>query len=174
MIFYFSGTGNTKWAAQYLAEATGEKLIWIPEAMGGAADNACRYTLEDGERIGFCFPVHAWRPPFLVRNFLRKLRIEQAQGHYCYALCTTGDNIGETMRLLQEDLSSIGLRASSLFSLIMPESYVGLPFMDVDTPAKEQQKKARAKELLEQYAQSIVNRVEGVSKTSRPVRSMML
>lgn len=161
MIFYFSGTGNTKWAAKYLADTTGEELIWIPDAMNEAVDNQCHYTLQSGERIGFCFPVHGWRPPFLVRNFIKKLCIEQAQGHFCYALCTAGDNIGETMRLLQQDLSSVGLRASSLYSLIMPESYVGLPFMDVDTPAKEQQKKARAKELLEQYAQSIVNRKEG-------------
>ena len=31
MIFYFSGTGNTLWAAQQLAEATGEELLYIPD-----------------------------------------------------------------------------------------------------------------------------------------------
>ena len=33
MIFYFSGTGNTRWIAQQLAEATGEELRFIPDEM---------------------------------------------------------------------------------------------------------------------------------------------
>ena len=33
MIFYFSGTGNTRWAAIRLASATQERLIDIAEEM---------------------------------------------------------------------------------------------------------------------------------------------
>ena len=33
MIFYFSGTGNTRWAAIRLASATQERLIEIAEEM---------------------------------------------------------------------------------------------------------------------------------------------
>ena len=33
MIFYFSGTGNTRWIVQQLAEATGEELRFIPDEM---------------------------------------------------------------------------------------------------------------------------------------------
>lgn len=35
MIFYFSGTGNTRWAAERVAAATGERLISIADAIGG-------------------------------------------------------------------------------------------------------------------------------------------
>ena len=85
MIFYFSGTGNTRWAAKELAQATGEQLFFIPEEMKGS----CEYTLKEGERIGFVFPTHGWQPPRIVRNFIKRLKIRSAQGHYCYAL--TGD-----------------------------------------------------------------------------------
>ena len=122
MIFYFSGTGNTKWAAERLAEITGEELFFIPEIAG----SDCHFLLQEDERIGFCFPVHGWRPPFLVREFIKNLTFENAKGHFCYILCTAGDNIGETVRLFQKDLSGIGLHADSVCSLIMPESYVGL------------------------------------------------
>ena len=44
MIFYFSGTGNTRWAAKELAERTGEKLLFIPDEMKGA----CVYELQEG------------------------------------------------------------------------------------------------------------------------------
>ena len=47
MIFYFSGTGNTRWAAQELATATGERLLNIAEEIYGD----CRYAVEGDERI---------------------------------------------------------------------------------------------------------------------------
>ena len=138
MIFYFSGTGNTRWAAQYLSEATQEELVFIPDHPTGTFSP----DLKEGERIGFCFPVHGWRPPKLVRDFVSRLRL-RAEGHYVYALCTAGDNIGETIEILEKDLSEVGIHLDSAFSLIMPESYVGLPFMDVDTEAKEKAKKQK-------------------------------
>lgn len=160
MIFYFSGTGNTQWAVRELAKSTCEKTVVIPDVM----DSDCHFVLAEGERIGFCFPVHGWRPPILVRKFISKLTIDNVGNHYCYALCTAGDNIGETIDLLQYDLSDIGLKADSAFTLIMPESYVGLPFMDVDKPAREKEKKDKAEKDLSEYTKYIVNREKGIFK----------
>lgn len=155
MIFYFSGTGNTRWAAKELAQATGEQLFFIPEEMKGS----CEYTLKEGERIGFVFPTHGWQPPRIVRNFIKRLKISSAQGHYCYALTTCGDSIGKTMAILNSDLRKAGLPvATSLFSLVMPESYVCLPFMYTDSPEKEQAKIATAKEQLAIYSDMIAGR----------------
>lgn len=169
MIFYFSGTGNTRWAAKALAEATGEQLVYIPEAMLGD----CNYMLQPNERIGFVFPVHGWRPPKIVRSFIGRLGLLEADyaaneqpsplstRHYCYTVCTAGDTVGEAISILEHDIAPLGIRLAARFSLIMPESYVGLPFMDVDKKAKEQEKKARAAEELRQYAQRIVAREAG-------------
>ncbi len=162
MIFYFSATGNTRWAARQLAEATGERLIFIPDALKGD----CHYELSGDERIGFVFPVHGWRPPLLVREFVERLKLTGAAGHYCFALVTAGDDIGETMEILNRDLTaSVGIRAESLYSLIMPESYVGLPFMDVDKPEKEARKLQLAKEELNRFAEEIDHRKRGVVNT---------
>ena len=49
MIFYFSGTGNTRWAAQQLAESTKEQLLFIPDELKGE----CIYELRENERLGF-------------------------------------------------------------------------------------------------------------------------
>ena len=140
MIFYFSATGNTLWAAQQLSEKTGERLVFIPAAMEGQ----CHYTLAAGERIGFCFPIHAWRPPVLVRRFIERLSFTNAEGHYCFALCTAGDTTGESMRIFRQALAQRSLHLDAVFSLLMPESYVGLPFMDVDTIEKERETKHQA------------------------------
>lgn len=157
MIFYFSGTGNTRWAATQLAETTGDKTIDIATLK----ESGITYKLNDKERMGFCFPVHGWRPPIIVREFIKRLHIENAHGHYIFALCTAGDNIGETMKIFEADLKAKDLTVDSEFSLIMPESYVGLPFMDVDTSENELRKKHVAAEELNHYAQLITNRVKG-------------
>lgn len=160
MIFYFSGTGNTRWAAQEISKATGEKLLFIPDMRG----DECVFVPEKGERIGFCFPVHGWRPPKNVREFISKLTIEQSDSHYCYALCTAGDNIGEAMRILEKDLKERNIHLDAEFSLIMPESYVGLPFMDVDKPQKEKEKITTAEADLKKYIQEIVQQKKNASQ----------
>ena len=165
MIFYFSGTGNTRWAAQELATATGERLLNIAEEIYGD----CRYAVEGDERIGFCFPVHGWRPPLLVRSFIQKMHIEMPRQSqpFCWALCTAGDDIGLTMEYLNRDLKEHGLRTDSVFSLIMPESFVGLPFMDVDRPEKELAKITTARQQLSKVIDVIARREEGVCMTYR-------
>ena len=79
MIFYFSATGNTRWAAELLANATGERLV-------NMADNdvPATWELSENERIGFCFPVHGWRPPMLVRRFISTLDIRNYNGNYVW------------------------------------------------------------------------------------------
>lgn len=158
MIFYFSGTGNTRWAAESIARSTGERLLFIPEEIQGD----CQYTLDNDERIGFCFPVHGWQPPGIVRRFISKLNIPNATGHYCFALCTCGDNIGETITILNKDLGKRGLHADSAFSLIMPETYVCLPFMYTDTKEREKEKIEAAGKELEHIAPIIARRTRGV------------
>lgn len=162
MIFYLSCTGNTKWAATQIAHATGERMLYLPDVR-----DVHSYTLYDGERLGFCFPVHGWRPPVMLRDFISKLNITNARGHYTYAVCTAGDDIGETMDILQGDLAAVGLHADSVYSLIMPESYVGLPLMDVDKPLAEKRKKEKAAADLQEYMRDIVDRRCGISRLVR-------
>lgn len=159
MICYLSGTGNTEWAARLLAQKTGEQLVFIPDWLRRHV-NGDRQTvlqLKEGERIGLCFPVHGWRPPMIVRRFIEQMPLPKVQP-YIYALCTAGDNIGETIDILRQDLGKRGLQLDAAFSLIMPESYVGLPFFDVDTEAKETEKKRQAEVRLHRFIDDVINR----------------
>lgn len=162
MIFYFSGTGNTKWAASKTAAALNDQLIDIAATLKHAdSDSTFSYELKDDEPVGFFFPVHGWRPPLIVKEFVRRLRISQA-GCYCYVVCTAGDNVGEAVDILEKDLAEVGIKVHSAISLIMPESYVGLPFMDVDKPEKEAKKKREADEKLSKFIADIRQRRHGI------------
>lgn len=156
MIFYFSATGNTRWAAKQLHEATGDELFFISDQLS----TPCRYKLQPGERIGFCFPVHGWRPPRVVREFIARLRFDSpTEGHFTFSVITAGDTTGETFPIFERDLKDCGLALQARCALLMPESYVGLPFMDVDKVEREKQKKAKAEEDLKGFLPNVVNRI---------------
>ena len=158
MIFYLSCTGNTRWATNYLARRTADKVMSITDV----AENFS-YTLSHDERLGFCFPVHGWRPSVLIRQFISHLHLSGYNDNFCYALCTAGDNIGETMDILSSDLARIGVTLHSSCSLIMPESYVGLPFMDVDTHENELRKIRQAGPRLKVFADVVKEYRRGYS-----------
>ena len=191
MIFYFSGTGNTKWAASKLAAATREDLISIAPYM--RADDSSHnlaepFILKENERLGFVFPVHGWRVPKLVREFISKMKIlrepsdasaeNKAKADDClknrpfaYCVCTAGDSIGLTIENLNEvislnpSLQALGItEVSSSYSLIMPESYIGLPFMDVDPKEREIRKKENAAQELAVACEEIFDRKEGINR----------
>lgn len=196
MIFYFSGTGNTKWAASKLAAATREDLISIAPYM--RADDSSHnlaepFILKENERLGFVFPVHGWRVPKLVREFISKMKIQREpiqrepsdataenkakaedslkNRPFAYCVCTAGDSIGLTIENLNEVISqNPSLQAlditevSSSYSLIMPESYIGLPFMDVDPKEREIRKKENAAQELAVVCEEIFDRKEGISR----------
>lgn len=191
MIFYFSGTGNTKWAASKLAAATREDLISIAPYM--RADDSSHnlaepFILKENERLGFVFPVHGWRVPKLVREFISKMKIQREPSDasaenkakaddslknrpFTYCVCTAGDSIGLTIENLNEvisqnpSLQALGItEVSSSYSLIMPESYIGLPFMDVDPKEREIRKKKNAAQELAVVCEEIFDRKEGINR----------
>ena len=196
MIFYFSGTGNTKWAASKLAAATREDLISIAPYM--RADESSHnlaepFILKENERLGFVFPVHGWRVPKLVREFISKMKIQREpiqrepsdatienkakaddslkNRPFAYCVCTAGDSIGLTIENLNKvislnpSLQALGItEVSSSYSLIMPESYIGLPFMDVDPKEREIRKKENAAQELAVVCEEIFDRKEGINR----------
>ena len=107
MIFYFSGTGNTRWAAQQLAEATHERLLFIADELKGG----CDYTLEEDERIGFCFPVHGWQPPHIVREFVSRLTIHTPHSTLRSAPCDASLAKNTKHSTLSQSLSPKPLRS---------------------------------------------------------------
>lgn len=167
MIFYFSGTGNTKWAAHQLATATGEQLRYIPDELG----NTEPYILNEGERLGFCFPTHGWQPPRIVRDFIRRstfnVQRSMVNGQwstYIYALTTCGDNMGYAMRIFEKELGNKGLHTDARFALVMPESNVCFSFLHLDTDEKAKQKVEAARQRMTHICHVVQQRQRGIEE----------
>ena len=80
MIFYFSGTGNSKWIANQLSKEQQEDLFFIPDAW---KNDTWEFSLREDEKIGFVFPVYSWAPPVIVQEFIRKLVLKAAISVLC-------------------------------------------------------------------------------------------
>ena len=158
MIFYLSGTGNSLWAARQISRVTHDSLITMTET--GNADFI--KDARKGEPIGFVFPVHGWRPPRIVLEFINAIDSGSMSDRYVYAVVTAGDNIGETIDILSRELEKKGCKLNAATSLIMPESYIGLPFMDTDTLEKEIGKIQTSRRSLKEFINRIAKRQDGI------------
>lgn len=121
MILYFSGNGNSRFVAEALAQTTHDRAVPVTEAPTDLQD----------EVLGWVFPVHAWGPPKVLCDFIRRTRPTTCPT-YVYAVCTCGDDVGRTDQLLRKSLHERGIELSSVWSLQMPNTYIGLPGFDVD------------------------------------------
>jgi formate hydrogenlyase subunit 6/NADH:ubiquinone oxidoreductase subunit I/flavodoxin len=162
MVFYFSGTGNTRWVARLLAEATNERLINMAEAMDSPESAHCE-VLQTHERIGIAFPVHSWGMPPIVESFIDRLVLDNFDGNFVYMVCTCGDDIGQTATALSRKLEKRGWQLNSAYSLQMPNTYVCLPGFDVDRDELRDDKLSKAKIRMKEICDEIYQRKTGQS-----------
>lgn len=158
MIFYFTGTGNSLYAANAIGEEQGEQLISISGEMDRKQE-IYSYEQKDGELLGFVFPVYAWGPPAMVLDFASKLRIKEKP--YVFSLCTCGDEEGQSTRLLGKALGASGIVLNSSFALRMPNNYV--VGFDVDPKELVERKLKEAEETLREI-NGIISRRESAHR----------
>lgn len=116
MIYYFSGTGNSKYVAQRLSEALNDTAVAI-------ADHPST-MIPDGEAVGFVSPTYFWGLPWLLADFVRELQL--SGNHYCYVVLTCGGSTGDAASMLEHLLKR---PLDARFSVKMPDSWT--PMFDV-------------------------------------------
>jgi NAD-dependent dihydropyrimidine dehydrogenase PreA subunit/flavodoxin len=159
MIFYFSATGNSRWVAQTLGEKLQEDIFSINEAFI-KKNIPFEYTLSDSERIGFVFPVHSWGPPTLFLWFLKRLTLTNYKNQQVFSVCSCGDDAGRTRDIVKKYLAKKGLPLESCHTVQLPNTYILLPFFDVDKPEVEKEKLMKAHWQVAEIHKAILDRKE--------------
>ena len=146
MIYYFSGTGNSKWVAQSLAEKTGDQTTRIMKS------TMQPITVHAGETLGLVFPIYAWNMPRMVDAFLKNIFLEK--GAYTFAVCTCGSEAGYAMHIL-----SARMPMSNVWSLVMPSNYIIAYHTESDDESLQKVRDAAQK--IEEIASCIRDRKKG-------------
>ncbi len=157
MIFYFSGTGNSKWVARQLAADTNQSLFFIPDELKQSRG----YTLAHDEMIGFVFPIYSWGVPPIVLRFIAQLALDVASHHYIYFVATCGDETGMAPQQFRRAIARKGWECKAGFSITMPNNYVLLPGFDVDVVDVMEAKLVAAPTRLAEIISCLNNQFEG-------------
>lgn len=145
-IFYFTGTGNSLMVARDLAEELGgAKLISIAKA-----NREPEIDLTD-ECIGFVFPVFFLSTPLIVRDFIRKLPLDNSK--YIFAVANYGGLAGDILHSLSKLFHEKGTELAAGFQLVLPDNYI-IAFNPPDDSKQEMQFR-REKQKVKEIAQII-------------------
>ena len=150
MIFYFTGTGNSLFAAKTLAH-DGEEVVSMIEAV---RSKAFHYTLKDNEPLGFVFPVYFYTVSDPVLELVRNLTVENAS--FVYAVIPCGASIGAAGGFLKSELKKRGLELQRVDALVVPDG--ALIFYDIDAPEKMENQLDMATKELASIKQAIERR----------------
>ncbi|BCN29286.1 EFR1 family ferrodoxin [Anaeromicropila herbilytica] len=121
MIFYFSGTGNSKHVAEKVANHIGERLIDISE---NTIQGHEIYEVRKNEIIGFIFPVYWYSMPTIVEKFIQQLKLSGYQNQYIYSVATYGIAAGNVMDRVTQALTNKQLQLNGRFGVKMVDNYV--------------------------------------------------
>ena len=116
MIIYFSGTGNSLYAAKKLLNEN-EKLISMADLM---KNGSLTIELEQNEKLGLVFPVYFYTVPSIVREFLEKVEIKNAG--YVYSVITCGGGTAQAAAVLKKILAGKDIKLSYFKELLMPDN----------------------------------------------------
>lgn len=160
MIFYFSATGNSKYAAQRIADAAGDRLISLSDAVRG---RNYRYDVSRDERIGFVFPVYFQGLPSILRFFMKKLELTGYRGQYIYAVMTCGQWTGRAAGQLDKLLKQKELSLFAEFAVPMVDNYI--PAFQVPGEEKIEEILVEADNVIDEIIPSI--RAKGIGDYNR-------
>ena len=150
MIVYFSGTGNSKYVAERIAESTGDKAISIE-----VQEPVIR--LVPDEPFGMITPTYWWELPPIMRDWLQRLEIENAG--YTYLVATYGTTPGCVGKDAGRILKKRGIELSAAFGVRMPDTWT--PMFDLSDPAKVAEQNEKAEEYIDKVIADVRTKVKG-------------
>jgi len=115
VVYWFSGTGNSIYAAERIRESLGMTARTRPVA---------RWTGKVGElrgTIGLVFPVYAWGPPALILDFVD--RLPEGSPDYVFAVATYAGSPGLALEMVERRLASGGIGLDAALALKMVSNY---------------------------------------------------
>ena len=120
MIFCFSGTGNSRYIAQRIAEALQKTVIDLNARI--KANNTT--TVDTGSDVIMVTPTYAWRIPKIVSEWMEKTKWTGAKRIWFVMDC--GSEIGNAAKYNRSLAEQKQLHYMGTAQIIMPENYIAM------------------------------------------------
>ena len=120
MIVYFSGTGNSRYAARLLAERLEDEIIDAGNYFAGEKTAA----LSSEKPWVFVCPTYAWRMPRAFTAFIERSSFTGAKEAYFVMTC--GSDIGGAGKYIVKLCAEKDFRCMGVLPVVMPENYIAM------------------------------------------------
>lgn len=131
MIVYFTGTGNSRYCAQMLADKLDDELV---DAFHFIRDGIAADFIS-GKPWVFAAPTYGWQLPHVFMDFIRSGSFEGSKDAYFVMTC--GGDIGNAEPKNRVLCAEKGLRCRGTLQVVMPENYIAL----FDAPEEDEARK---------------------------------
>ena len=130
MIYYFTGTGNSEFAAKRIAGKTGMPTVPVYEYISEGKI----FEPVQGETLVFVTPTHGWRIPRIVSDWIKAGSFDGA--HKAYFVMTCGSEIGDAEKHCKALCDECGFELMGVGEVVMPENYVAMFYVPGEDEAK--------------------------------------
>ena len=154
MVFYFTATGNSLYAARYFSSTP----VSIPQIM-----QETQRTFKDHE-IGIVCPVYAGEPPKMVVKFLQESKFE---AEYFYIILTYGLDESDSPEFTAHLAKKYGLSVDYIAAIKMVDNY--LPVFDME---EETALEKHIDEQVEMAVQAVSERKHGIPEATEEQRKL--
>ena len=120
MVVFFSGTGNSRYAASMIADHIGDTLA----DAGRAIQTGHPAQLDSQLPWVFVSPTYGWRIPRIFADWLRQGQFTGSKEVYFVMTC--GAEIGDPIPRLEALCRDMGLTYRGVLPVVMPENYIAL------------------------------------------------
>lgn len=149
MIFYFSGTGNSRYIAKRISEALHDDAVDLNKKIKSGDSSA----IKTDSNITLVTPTYAWRIPRIVSNWLSETELVGAERIWFVMDC--GGEIGNAAKYNKEIAEQKNLCYMGTAQIVMPENYIAM----FSAPQKEE-----AQKIVSKAEPSILNAIEHIEK----------
>jgi len=118
MIFYFSGTGNSRYVAEHLSEILQVSAVSIPDAI-----KDCNADAVTDDAVGIVSPVYFYGLPTIVSDFISRKEFNAGK---IFSVLTYGTTPGNASSVLKKEFAKKGIEVRHTFTIKMPENYTPL------------------------------------------------
>lgn len=118
MILYFTGTGNSKFVADYLAEKLNDSII----SLNNVIKNNEMLVCESEKPYIIVAPIYAWRLPAVVEETIKNAQLNGCKNVYC--IVTMGENSGNADKYIKRIITDKGMIFAGYIGVAMQNNYL--------------------------------------------------
>lgn len=120
MVLYFTGTGNSRWCAEKIADILCDETVDVGELI----KKKCAASFTSDKPWVFVAPTYSWQMPHIFTAFIKSASFAGSKNAYFVMTC--GDDIGNAEKYNKKLCREKGFDYCGTTGIVMPENYIAM------------------------------------------------